>query len=331
MLPFVLYGVLSCALSVIIVFLSSMVIHKPRGLLASLYLRDASQKFRSARTIRQCLDMFSACLMKFAPIQMAVLVQLDEQKNPRVTQVIRHQGSCPPRVEVDEMVMALRSQQPGCIRIRNGPVTYIHAPPSIILALVTPEQCSKEFTLIYSLTADFVRALSHLQQMMFLRQLVVRDPLTQLLNRRGFDHKLQNALLLPHASTLAFADLDSFKQINDTHGHARGDEILIGVANFFVREIAGNSRRRKIFVGRCGGDEFCLLFIGWSGEKAKRLLEKKLRSLRDCTVSMGLATFPRQANCIQELKRKADEALYVAKRCGRGRCIVYRDGTEQLY
>lgn len=224
------------------------------------------------------------------------------------------------------MVKTLQSRHTRHARVKEGPVTYIHIPPSVVLAVVLPQQDNVE--LIYTHTADYAHAVSQLQHVKSLRHQVIHDPLTQIFNRLGFERHLRKVPRLPCTSTLALADVDNLKQENDIHGHARGDKVLSTVATFLQCIAAASFYPRKVIAGRCGGDEFCLLFIGWSGEEAKRVLQEKMQLLRRCTISVGIASFPQQADTIEELRRKADKAMYVAKRSGKGRCIVYHDSMD---
>jgi diguanylate cyclase (GGDEF)-like protein len=148
------------------------------------------------------------------------------------------------------------------------------------------------------------------------------DPLTGLFNKRGF---LQAVVPLAHlarrknySTGVMMIDIDSFKQVNDTHGHARGDEILKVV----TESIIANTRRSDI-VARYGGDEFLVYlselegqYLIDIGEKIRRGIEEDTRKLIPVTVSVGVAHAKLGKEVqkdLQELLEKADYCLYQAK------------------
>lgn len=150
------------------------------------------------------------------------------------------------------------------------------------------------------------------------------DPLTGLLNRRALDERLEAELARQERAggpvSLLLLDLDNFKQINDEQGHARGDEVLQGVADA-MRDVA----RTADVLGRIGGDEFALLLAdtgeGGAWVAANRLRER-VRQL-DVTVSIGAVTIEESSTwTVDAMLRTADEALYEAKRAGRDRAVT---------
>jgi diguanylate cyclase (GGDEF)-like protein/PAS domain S-box-containing protein len=140
------------------------------------------------------------------------------------------------------------------------------------------------------------------------------DPLTGLANRRAIDEQLTN---LRPADAVILLDLDFFKQVNDTHGHARGDEVLIALARCIRDTLRG-----KDWAGRLGGEEFVI--VARDGEEAgAHAVVERLRRLWSSTdpvttFSAGIAVHPFGATATQTLHR-ADEAMYLAKRNGRNR------------
>jgi diguanylate cyclase (GGDEF)-like protein len=162
-----------------------------------------------------------------------------------------------------------------------------------------------------------------------LQKLALTDFVTELPNRAAFNHRLRSALT-PRADSMApgvgllFLDLDGFKAINDLFGHAGGDAALAEVARR-LRSIT----RQCDMVSRFGGDEFCILVEdvreqGDLYELAQRVhtalaepftLEHQVVPLR---TSIGVAVSPSNGTNIEVLMRKADAALYSAKRAGRG-------------
>jgi diguanylate cyclase (GGDEF)-like protein len=167
-----------------------------------------------------------------------------------------------------------------------------------------------------------------------LEKLVSIDPLTEVLNRREFfiqgEREVECALQNGQPLTAILFDLDHFKQINDTYGHAVGDQILIR-ATTTMRE----SLRQGEIIGRYGGDEFVILLPGSNcsqGQQiAERLCEKIASQMIDTTkgylsvtLSLGISELS-QANdsSLETLIAHADEALYTAKRAGRNQLSIY--------
>lgn len=156
------------------------------------------------------------------------------------------------------------------------------------------------------------------------------DPLTGLMNRRGFQEQIESELERARRGgrslTLICADLDHFKQVNDRLGHHAGDEVLVRVAAELTR-----TGRRIDVVARIGGEEFALLVPDTDADGARvlaeRVREQVQRSFADdpvpLTVSLGIATFPQHAPTSDLLLRAADSALYVAKDRGRNRSVLH--------
>lgn len=160
-----------------------------------------------------------------------------------------------------------------------------------------------------------------------LRRLAETDPLTGLLNRRALHETAAAACRalrdrgLPVA-VIAF-DLDGFKRLNDTHGHAAGDRALREMA-----EAARADIRAEDLIGRIGGDEFAIVLPRADAEGALRLAERLRRSLESLplpypvTASFGVAASTDPEESFVETLARADCALYVAKQGGRNRALV---------
>jgi len=148
------------------------------------------------------------------------------------------------------------------------------------------------------------------------------DNLTGLLGHRAF-HEALGGALEGERFTLATIDIDDFKLVNDSHGHPVGDEALCHVAEALRANVRGEDR-----VFRVGGEEFAVLMPGLSAEDALPVAER-LRQAVAATefepplrVSIGLASWPADAADREELLRRADEALYAAKRGGKDRTVL---------
>ncbi|MCP4601396.1 MAG: diguanylate cyclase [Proteobacteria bacterium] len=158
-----------------------------------------------------------------------------------------------------------------------------------------------------------------------------RDPLTELLNRGSFDKALKETVHFCQALgtpiTLYMMDLDHFKEINDTHGHQVGDEVLKKVS----RELIRCFPRKDDMVARYGGEEFVALCrdvdqrdAPMLGERARQGIENLEIETDDSafnpTISIGYAVLGQDEHH-EDLLRRADEALYEAKNAGRNRVV----------
>ena len=176
---------------------------------------------------------------------------------------------------------------------------------------------------------DIFSQLSGLQvrsavQNSLLQQYALTDTLTQLPNRRAF-HAACEKDFLPacrdgHPMSLIVLDVDRFKQINDAHGHDAGDRVLQQLAQV-VRSVV----RPTDYPVRWGGDEFAILLPDSSLSHARLMAEKVRLTIESfpfdtgiVTVSLGTAQLSRD-NSVASLFRRADQALYQAKRLGRNR------------
>ncbi|MNQ62500.1 Diguanylate cyclase DosC [compost metagenome] len=162
-------------------------------------------------------------------------------------------------------------------------------------------------------------------------QSALRDPLTGTGNRIAMDQTLQREIDMARRHTqplsLLMLDIDHFKRINDTHGHSAGDEVLKAVANSIKNQL-----RNVDMVFRFGGEEFLILLSNTSREAAA-MVGERLRyaaqaedyqadeTLIELTVSLGCSTLL-PGESAQSLLRRADSALYVAKREGRNRLAM---------
>jgi diguanylate cyclase (GGDEF)-like protein len=166
------------------------------------------------------------------------------------------------------------------------------------------------------------------QQELHLAYLASHDSLTKLFNRDEFTSYLQDAISRHDIHTLLFIDLDQFKAINDTCGHAAGDECLRQVAEIFKQHTGSQDR-----LARLGGDEFGIVFWGQNladgqnkAEGLRHALENHhfqwLQRIFKTTISIGLVTLDKKINCPTQALSLADAACYEAKDAGRNRVIV---------
>jgi diguanylate cyclase (GGDEF)-like protein/PAS domain S-box-containing protein len=161
------------------------------------------------------------------------------------------------------------------------------------------------------------------------------DALTGLHNRKSFNEKLDSLILHSTPSALLFMDLDRFKLVNDTAGHAIGDELLKQVSLIFCRHF-----RDGDFVSRLGGDEFAVLLQGCPLEKARSLAQDLCVTLEHHTVpwkdrvftvgvSIGLTMVLSDDVSMSKVIERADAACYSAKKSGRSRVHVYGESDEE--
>ena len=151
------------------------------------------------------------------------------------------------------------------------------------------------------------------------------DPLTRLPNRAFFQQALEDAIALGAPFSLVFVDLDQFKHVNDSLGHAAGDYLLQEVAARFERCLADGD-----ILARMGGDEFTLLLPGGGAEdKADALLRALAPPLLiegqelHTGASLGLSRFPEDGRDAETLLQCADLAMYQAKERGRGQWQLF--------
>ncbi|OFZ25339.1 MAG: hypothetical protein A2381_19320 [Bdellovibrionales bacterium RIFOXYB1_FULL_37_110] len=162
----------------------------------------------------------------------------------------------------------------------------------------------------------------------------VRDGLTNLYNVRFFKSSLLKELKRTrrheHNCSLIMIDIDFFKKINDSHGHPTGDSVLRKVSDIFL-----DCTRETDIVSRYGGEEFSIILPETSTEGALIVAEKIRKTTEETafystaniqlsvTLSLGIATFPEDAEVTESLIDRADQALYTAKHGGRNRVVQY--------
>nr|WP_242467703.1 GGDEF domain-containing protein [Thiocapsa imhoffii] len=170
------------------------------------------------------------------------------------------------------------------------------------------------------------------------RILADTDPLTNLYNRRRFSTLAEAAFheAKQHGFVVSviMLDLDHFKRVNDTHGHAVGDQVLV--------EFARRLRDLSIpgILARYGGEEFIALCPRTDAEAAARLAARMLQALAErpiettagpltMTASLGVARLADEVRTLDALIHRADIAMYLAKSAGRARVAVYAAGEER--
>ncbi len=166
-------------------------------------------------------------------------------------------------------------------------------------------------------------------------KLAVTDGLTNLYNHKHFQERLndefQRMKRLPQTLSLMLIDLDHFKKINDNYGHPAGDMVLKNIASILKKTLRGID-----IIARYGGEEFAAVLMGSGKSGAKKMAERLRTSVMNkpflidnnqitITLSIGLATYPHDAETKEDLIEKADQALYSAKGNGRNQVCAWKD------
>lgn len=197
-------------------------------------------------------------------------------------------------------------------------------PVALSCAPLPPEQRAMVVTVLD------MSVVCHLHQQLEFQ--AVTDPLTGLLNRRGFYQATENLLLRGERAgsvwVLLYLDLDGFKRVNDSLGHDAGDRVLRWVA-----EQLKACLRPFDILARMGGDEFTALLDLEFAEQAAKMAEKLIERVSVCQqidgldvalgASIGIATYPDCGASLDDLLRTADIAMYEAKRAGRQQYRFY--------
>ena len=168
------------------------------------------------------------------------------------------------------------------------------------------------------------------------------DIVTGLPNRRALDERLDEEVIQARRNGSTFAvimlDVDGFKSINDTYGHAIGDQVLRSMFNFLATGL-----RSSDFLARYGGDELTLILSQSDAASAVLVVQKLLEKVAQYSfdlpkgdklhlgISCGIAMFPAHARTAANLLRAADEALYRAKKQQRGWYLTARGFTGELH
>lgn len=247
-----------------------------------------------------------------------------------------------PHLTLRGVIMPLESDGGALLDISFG-LSFARAVQDFSLSLPDFSPCDQTVELLYlheanASTAQLSRNLSErLQSAHAAAQHQARtDALTGLGNRRAVDDELERLLSARnHEFTLLHLDLDRFKQINDTYGHAAGDAVLIEVGRILDKEL-----RRNDFPARVGGDEFLTILRPalddeMAGRIALRLINRIERPIRvkndrcEISASIGLVSTAqyRVRPSVEQMMADVDEALYRAKNGGRGRYALFKPKT----
>ena len=247
----------------------------------------------------------------------------------RMARVEGHSCGLFPRTMASQVVIPIRAENVGSMALLLTATSGEHA------SLVTDD-------VLTALQNHVQSALSSAHKYDAIRRQVVTDHLTHLYNRRFFmnraEEEIERSLRQKDPLSILMVDIDHFKQFNDTYGHTTGDRVLQTVARALQAAL-----RTSDVCARYGGEEFSVLLPATPGENAYHVAERVRRTLQgtrytglglppdaNITISVGVATCPRDATSLEGLIQLADEALYEAKRGGRDRVVLYQAAERQL-
>ncbi len=213
--------------------------------------------------------------------------------------------------------------------------------PGLPAGEVDPRKLQRLQEVATNLAEQISLAFANLMLRDTLKRQSVRDPLTNLFNRRHMEEALQRELLRAARNqtplALLMADIDHFKQFNDAFGHEAGDIVLRDLGCLLATEVRGGD-----IACRYGGEEFLLILADTSletaNERAGKLREQvrnlqvryRGETLRRITLSIGLAGFPQHGTTLSQILTAADRALYQAKAAGRDCVIVAAEESQAV-
>lgn len=196
----------------------------------------------------------------------------------------------------------------------------------------------KDMRMVIDLADRVGVVISHAELFATVERQAITDPMTGLFNRRYFEEQLTKEIdrfqRFGHPFSFIIVDLDYLKRINDSKGHHVGDEAIIHIGNVIKRSV-----REIDTVGRFGGEEFVVLLPETDLKWAKMVAERACAAMREkpvegwgiVTASVGVATFPHDAQDKERLFELADQALFLAKHRGRNQvCTVTEDLMPSL-
>ncbi|CAG0959051.1 MAG: sensor domain-containing diguanylate cyclase [Rhizobiaceae bacterium] len=217
--------------------------------------------------------------------------------------------------------------------VRNYPLTMRHVSGTLTEVLYNASVYHTEEGEVAGVLV-VARDIAERKRAEIAEELATRDSLTELYNHRAFYTFLKDETdrtrRFDRPVSLLMLDIDHFKRVNDTHGHQAGDIILKGLSHLLVQQARAIDR-----VCRYGGEEFTVILPETDTDMALQIAER-LRVEAEChrfdigngkcvniTVSIGVATYPQQADSPEGAVKAADTALYAAKQAGRNRVLRY--------
>jgi diguanylate cyclase (GGDEF)-like protein len=204
-------------------------------------------------------------------------------------------------------------------------VMIVSVIPVLVIGLSTIILIEVAATIFLTSCFAFVFSKGTREQNLALEKFAIKDPLTGVGNRRALKNKLEEVVAINKRTnmpvSLIMLDIDNFKLINDVYGHSVGDDVLVKISSIIESRI-----RATDTLYRYGGEEFIIIAIDLNIEISAKIAED-MRTLversilipnKPITISLGVAEFL-QSESIEQWIKRADTALYVAKRAGRNR------------
>ncbi len=261
---------------------------------------------------------------------------VDQIHNP--TQVFEALKTFSPDLMLVDMYMPVCNGAELAALVRQVPA-YVGLP---IVFLSNETNTEKQFTAMQAGVEGFITkpvvpselvssVRLRAERMRILRSLMAKDSLTGLYNHTTTTEMLVSALAsaarVQESVAMVMIDLDKFKSVNDTYGHMAGDQVIVALARLLKHRL-----RASDVVGRYGGEEFALVLKDITAQAAKVLVDELREDFAKisfdsghqqftCTFSAGISMYPEYQHA-ENLRRAADEALYLAKDQGRNRVVV---------
>jgi diguanylate cyclase (GGDEF)-like protein/PAS domain S-box-containing protein len=201
-----------------------------------------------------------------------------------------------------------------------------HVWVNLTVSLVRDQQGAPDF---------FVAVIEDISEIRRVQAEALRDPLTGALNRRGLTERLEQAMARASRNdgwlSLAYLDLDGFKQVNEDHGHAEGDMLLVDIARAL-----GEVLRPGDDVARVGGDEFVMIMPDLDEKHAGAVVERARMAVMEVGKARlspisgsfgGVCCVPRPGQPPEDLIARADRAMFQAKKAGKNQACLVVDST----
>lgn len=314
----------------------------PRGNATLLLLGKITKALSSGKPLEAILKSLARDVAQFLKAESCAIMLIDDQRR----ELLFKEAHGLPKAELDRIRFRMgegvagwvaQKQEPACVPDVSRDARFKAFPDQstkIVSLLCVPLMLRGRVLGVVCVNSKRRRAFGREEQMILehlaahtvleienhrLYELSVTDALTQLFNRRYFLRRLEDEIgraeRVGESLAVCIGDLNRFKQINDTLGHAAGDEVLVTVARRFRQKL-----RAYDIAARYGGDEFAFLFLDSDRSKVESIARRLAESLEEplpsgrITASFGFAIYPDDGEDAKSLLAKADDALYAAKK-----------------
>ena len=268
--------------------------------------------------------------------QNLLLVKRQAEVEEKEQEVFALQQSIDENTSILEKQRSMVSQQRNTIKTKDNTITT----QRLILVVIITMAFVFFIMIHFLLRSNRLRRQSNdkLEKMNAqLYEVATKDGMTQLFNRRHFFETAQKSLSRQQRhksfSTLLMLDIDSFKKINDKHGHAAGDAVIQAVA-----EVLGSDLREYDLVGRIGGEEFSMMLTDCDVDMATDIANRLCREVSELeivhsdstiktSISIGMSQAIPEDTLVADVLNRADLALYEAKNSGKNQVSVYSEDT----